>query len=115
MVAKEIKITGVIEPKNAGELKTVIGRIRHVPAKNAIWANDLKLKTIHVFQPINHNRGAGTLIYAAVTPVPSTTEAYGSLPTRNNYASVHVRNLGTANLMVVALGTFAYTFVAYGE
>ena len=110
--AKEIQITGVIENRG-NPLKTVVGRIRHVPAKNAIWAKDLKLKTLHVFQPANHNGLQGTLLYARIVPIPSKADTYGSLPTRDNYASVYVQSLkGT---VAITAGTFGYTFVAYGE
>lgn len=109
---KEIQITGVIQNRG-NPLKTVVGRIRHVPGKNAIWAKDIKLKTMHVFQPVNHNGLAGSYLYAQIVPVPSVAANYGSLPTRDNYASVYARSLkGT---MTTIAGTFGYSFVAYGE
>jgi hypothetical protein len=110
---KEIQITGTIEPKNAGDLVTVVGRIKHVPGKNAIWAKDLKLTKLHALIIPNHSGLAGTFMYAQIVPIPSVGTGYGSLPTRDNYASVYMRSLkGT---VAITAGTMGYIFVAYGE
>ncbi len=99
--------------KHPSDPKIVVGKGVMGPASEAIQAVDIKLRTIHALYP-QTSFGGGTIMFAKVSPYGT---AYGSrtIPERN-YASVFVKNLGSAGPHPnLTAGSFSFNFVAFGE
>lgn len=99
--------------KHASDPKIIVGKAVLGVASEAIHAEDIKLRTIHALYP-QTSFGGGTVAFAKVSPYGT---AYGSrtMPERN-YASVFIKNLGSAGRHSdLTTGSFSLSFVAFGE
>jgi len=109
-MAKTFYILGEITPKRPGDLKMVIGRGVLAPAKEAVHAENIGLRTLVNFKVTGSNAIAGRAIGAKMTPRLAAVQKYGSInPDVRNAASL----IHTAGAIVA--GSISFDFVAYGE
>ena len=109
-MAKTFYILGEINPKKPGDLKMVIGRGVLAPAKEAVHAEDIKLRSLIHFKLTGSSAVAGKALGAKMTPRLAAVPKYGSI-------QPGVRN--AASLITIAgaaiTGSVSFDFVAYGE
>lgn len=109
-MAKTFYILGEINPKKPNDLKMVIGRGVLAPAKEAVHAEDVRLRKLHHFKVTGSSAAAGRALGAKMTPRLAAVQSYASI-------QPEVRN--AASLITIAgaavTGSVSFDFVAYGE
>ncbi len=109
-MAKTFYILGEIQPDSPHEMKMVIGRGVMAPAKEAVHAEDIKLRTMYHFKVTGSSAVSGKQLAAKMTPRLAAVPAYASIrPTPRNAASL-ITVTGAA-----ITGSVSFDFVAYGE
>ena len=127
-MAKTFYILGEINPKQPGEPKIVIGRAILAPGKEAVHAEDVRLRRMISFDANSFVPGTLGIVNAAGTGLVFTTRlspriaaavAYASIsPAPRNFASIVVirGSLNGTNLMSTTRnGSVAFNFMAIGE
>jgi len=109
-MAKTFYILGTISPKKPGDLKMVIGRGVMAPAKEAMHAENIHLRTLVHVKVTGSSAVSGKQLAAKMTPRLAAVPAY---------ASINVVPRNAASLITVTgaaiTGSVSFDFVAYGE
>ncbi len=123
-MAKTFYIFGKINPKHPHEPKMVIGRGVLAPAKEAVHAEDVRLRRLIYFEASGFLAGTltnmvGTCVQTLMFPRLAAVPKYGSItPAPRNAASLIIvaRALNGTNLgNATRNGSIAFDFVAIGE
>ena len=109
-MAKTFYILGEITPTRPGDLKMVIGRGVLAPAKEAVHAEDVKLRTLIHFKVTGSSAIAGRAVGAKMTPRLAAVQKYGSINVIPRNAASLIYTAGA-----IVAGSISFDFLAYGE
>ena len=127
-MAKTFYILGEINPKHPNEPKIVIGRAILAPGKEAVHAEDVRLRRMISFDATSfvpgtlglvNSAGTGLVITTRLSPRIAAAVAYASItPAPRNFASITVMRgslNGTNRGDATRNGSVAFNFMAIGD